>query len=843
MRNVCLTSVAVRHGIEVELALSENDREQSAGSRFTLGVSTLLVILSLASVVPLLLFVIFSLSQIADRARTVDKERLAGQVINISSTIDNDIETMIAAGGALATSPSLAERDYRAFYQEAKLAMNYAKGNVLLLDPSLQQLLNTRVAFGQPLPKTANPEHALRVLKSGEMDVSGIFLGQVSKMPVFNVTIPIKANGVVTHLLIVAGDPRRVESAVKTFWKRPGWEAAVVDRSGVVFASTQPAFLGKGEFKDKIASQADTGLVDMTLEGIPATVAYARSPTTGWTTFLWAPHSVLDAPLAPTWRNLYSAGLVAIVLSALLAYFFQRPFTNLIRQTLGAVSRIGQEGPLPNIKSLLSEGKDIRASLAAADASLRESRREAEESKALLTTLLEHSPDGITIVGGPDFRVIANSRVAIEMTGRTAEELKVTADAHAEKFGIWFPDGLTRPEVKQLPLYRASRLGEQTSEEFFALKRPDGTQIMIEASVNPVRDAQGKIIGAVSCWRDVTQRFLADRVIADNEKRLRLALDVARMAIVDLDLRNGVVASVTDSTSLLGIDAAPGEAIEAALSRLFERIHPEDQIVAENNKRRALEQSGPFSSEFRIIRADGTMAWIEVRGETIVDESRRPVRLLAANVDISHRKRADEQLQLVLRELTHRAKNLLTVILAIATQTARRHTTVEQFIAAFSSRIQGLGASHDLLVKRDWAGVPIADLIETQLAPFGGVDGRRVTASGPSVNLRPDVLQNLGLALHELATNASKYGALSRETGSVAIEWSVGSTGPEQRFLMTWRERGGPRFKAPTRKGFGHVIIERSLAQVINGDVELNFDANGVTWTVDAPLQAIVATS
>jgi PAS domain S-box-containing protein len=827
----------------VELTLNENEREQPASSRFTLRLSTLLVILSLASVVPLLLFVIFSLSQIADRARTVDKERLAGQVINISSTIDNDIETMIAAGGALATSPSLAERDYRAFYQEAKLAMDYAKGNVLLLDPSLEQLLNTRVAFGQLLPKTANPEHALRVIKSGEMDISGIFVGHVSRMPVFNVTIPIKSNGVITHLLIVAGDPRRVESAIKTFWKLPGWQAAVVDRSGVVFASTQASLLGNGNFKDKIVSQADTGLVDTTVEGIPATMAYARSPKTGWTTFLWAPHSVLDAPLAATWRNLFSAGLVALALSALLAYFFQRPFTSLIRQTLAAVSRIGHDEPIPDIKSLLSEGAGIRASLAEVNASLHESRREAEEGRALLTTLLEYSPDGITIVGGPDFHVIANSRQAIEMTGRTEDELKVPATAHAEMFGIWFPDGLTRPDVKQLPLYRASRLGEHISEEFFALKRPDGTQIMIEASVNPVRDGQGKIIGAVSCWRDVTQRFIADRVIADNEKRLRLAVSVAGMAIVDLDLRNGVVTSITDGASLLGVDAEPGEPIAAVFSRLQEQVHPDDRAIVAASQERAIEQPGPFSSEFRIIRADGKITWIEVRGETIGDESQRSVRFLAANVDISHRKRADEQMQLVLRELTHRAKNLLTVILAIATQTARRKTTVEQFIAAFSSRIQGLGASHDLLVKRDWAGVPLADLIESQLAPFGGVDGRRVTASGPSVNLRPDVLQNLGLALHELATNASKYGALSRDTGSVSIEWSAGRAGPEQRFIMTWTERGGPRVKAPTRKGFGHVIIEKSLAQVINGDVKLSFDAKGVTWTVDAPLQAMVATS
>ena len=173
--------------------MSVSDREKTGGSRLTLSLSTLLVVLSLASVVPLLLFVIFSLNQFADRARIVDKERLAGQAINISSTIDGDIETMIAAGGALATSPSLAQGDYRAFYQEAKLAMGYAKANVLLVDASLQQLMNTRVALGEPLPKIGDPETVLRVLKSGQMEVSDIFIGKVSNMQVFNVTVPVKS--------------------------------------------------------------------------------------------------------------------------------------------------------------------------------------------------------------------------------------------------------------------------------------------------------------------------------------------------------------------------------------------------------------------------------------------------------------------------------------------------------------------------------------------------------------------------------------------------------------------------------------------------------------------------
>ncbi len=248
---------------------------------------------------------------------------------------------------------------------------------------------------------------------------------------------------------------------------------------------------------------------------------------------------------------------------------------------------------------------------------------------------------------------------------------------------------------------------------------------------------------------------------------------------------------------------------------------------------------GPFVDEFRLIRPDGSVAWIETRGETLADEQGKPVRFLGTNVDITTRKRSEEHLRLVLRELTHRAKNLLAVILSIASNTARHNTTVEEFLRAFSQRIQGLGASHDLLVKTNWTGAALDDLVRSQLAAFDGLDGSRVTLSGPMVILKTEVLQSLGLALHELATNASKYGALSVQKGTVRIEWSIEGGGEDKRFHMSWTELGGPRVRPPKRKGFGHVIIESSLAAVVNGEVTLDFRPTGVVWTLDALLSAI----
>ncbi len=799
--------------------------------------------MSLAVLVPLIVFSLFSLNQFEKTLRSIDEERIMGRARSVSANVDREVAGLISTAGALSTAKVLEAGNYAAFYDQAKEAMTYAHANVLLLDLSLRQLVNTRVSFGTPLPKTSDPETAQKAIGTGQPHVSDIFFGKVAQKLAFNVTIPVIYENKPRYILIVTSEPGRIKELLQQQQLPEGWFSAVSDRNGVVVATTHSE-LPEGNLDrpwqhlEQANEVADRSSHTNVL-GQASVLANQRSARTGWTATVWAPQADLEAPLAQTWRDLYSASLMAIVLSALLAYLFSLPLANLIRQTLNVAKEIGKSPLLPPIATSLREGKTIGSTLAAANIQLLERQREAEEGKALLDTLLEHVPDGITIVGGPDMRVIANSKKAVEWIGKPVDQLKVLADDHAEAYGIWFRDGLTRPQLQQLPLYRASRYGEKIEGEYFTVKRPDGKQLTIEVSVNPVRDAKGHIIGAVSCWRDVTQRFLADKIIADNEKRLKLALGVAGMAIVDMDLRTGVVTGLTNSEPVLGVEIKAGDPIAAVTSALLAAVPPNEREKVEVTQRRAMATVGPFVNEFRLIRPDGSVAWIETRGETLADEQGNPIRFLGANVDITVRKRSEEHLRLVMRELTHRAKNLLAVILAIASNTARHNTTVEKFLEAFSRRIQGLAASHDLLVKTNWTGAPLDELVRSQLAAFDGLDGSRVSITGPTVILKTEVLQSLGLALHELATNASKYGALSVLNGTVRIEWSVAGAGGEKRFRMSWAELGGPRVRPPKRRGFGYVISESSLAAVLNGAVTLDFSPKGVIWTVDAPMSAI----
>jgi two-component sensor histidine kinase len=196
-----------------------------------------------------------------------------------------------------------------------------------------------------------------------------------------------------------------------------------------------------------------------------------------------------------------------------------------------------------------------------------------------------------------------------------------------------------------------------------------------------------------------------------------------------------------------------------------------------------------------------------------------------------HDKERDEReahVRLIMRELSHRSKNLLAIVLAIARQTSRHTSSFEEFESRFNSRIQALADAHDLLVEQNWSGAFIDDLVRAQFAAFGM---ERVTAGGERVMLRTEAVQNVTLALHELATNTSKYGALSAPGGRINIDWAFGPGEQGQRDLrLTWRETGGPKVVAPTKKGFGCFVLERVTVNAL-GEGGLEFNPDGLIWT------------
>ncbi len=190
------------------------------------------------------------------------------------------------------------------------------------------------------------------------------------------------------------------------------------------------------------------------------------------------------------------------------------------------------------------------------------------------------------------------------------------------------------------------------------------------------------------------------------------------------------------------------------------------------------------------------MSWIDRRSRVIEQEGRR--RIIGVNVDITERKKQEDNLRFIMGELSHRTKNLLTVVQAMASQTARYSGSFADFEERFLGRIRALSQSHDLLVSQNWSGAPLRDLIWRQLMPFVE-DQARVQAEGPSIFLRAEAAQSLGIILHELATNASKYGALSVPEGKIMIRWDIAPASVR----LSWREWDGPAVKSSIHPGFG----------------------------------------
>lgn len=198
----------------------------------------------------------------------------------------------------------------------------------------------------------------------------------------------------------------------------------------------------------------------------------------------------------------------------------------------------------------------------------------------------------------------------------------------------------------------------------------------------------------------------------------------------------------------------------------------------------------------------------------------------------------------IMRELAHRSKNLLAVVQAIARQTGRSAQDLREFNAQLGERLAGLGRSQDLLVQKSWRGVSLSDLVSAQLAPFVEANNDRVEAHGPPVLLDADAAQNIGMALHELATNASKHGALSVTTGRVSItwDWLLAAEG-ERTLQLRWEESGGPPVSPPTRRGFGHAVIERLTAASMHGTAVLDWRPEGLCWTLEVPESSLVSES
>ena len=372
---------------------------------------------------------------------------------------------------------------------------------------------------------------------------------------------------------------------------------------------------------------------------------------------------------------------------------------------------------------------------------------------------------------------------------------------------------------------------------FRTVEIEDGIERWVEAKGQAIVEG-GRTVRFIGTTRDVTESRRAERVLRETEERYRLASRATNDTIWDWDLATN---HVLWNEALYQAHGHAPDAVEPTGGWWIDHIHPDDRPRIDASIHAVIDGTGSaWSDEYRFRGADGSYADILDRGYLIRDADGRAVRMIGAMLDITERKRAEEHQRLLTGELQHRVKNTLALVQAMASQTFRNASDLQAAREAFSSRLISLGRAHDILTQSSWTQAPIADVVEGALAVHRGGTGTRIRASGPDVHLSAKPALALALALHELATNATKYGALSNEVGTVDLRWHVVHENDAPHFRLTWSEHGGPPILSkPSRRGFGSRLIERSFAAEVGGEVRLSYDPSGLVWRLEASLAAM----
>jgi len=413
--------------------------------------------------------------------------------------------------------------------------------------------------------------------------------------------------------------------------------------------------------------------------------------------------------------------------------------------------------------------------------------------------------------------------------GVTAEEVR------GDKWqSLLQPDGDLAAYVDE---FRACVRDRQPFHAEFRARRADGTWRWLESWGQPTVDHTGKYLGHVGTSLDVTERKAAKESLEASERRLRRVLDQL-FAFVGVLTPEGILQQANRAP----LEGA-GIALEEVIGMPFDQTYwwsydAGVQARLREAMRRAAEGEA-VRYEVPVRMAGGRLLTIDFQIAPLRDDEGRIVGLIPSAIDIDERKRGERQRELLINELNHRVKNTLAVVQGLAFQTFRNANDPAASLTVFQARLAALAAAHNLLTAASWENTSL-EAMARQIVTATCGQGRHVTLSGPPIELAPKRALTLALALHELCTNAVKYGALSGRSGHVGIEWSV-SGRCEPMLRLVWREHGGPPVAPPRRKGFGLRMIERVLAEEFDGEVTLSFDRAGLVCTMTGSLPEAAA--
>ena len=425
-------------------------------------------------------------------------------------------------------------------------------------------------------------------------------------------------------------------------------------------------------------------------------------------------------------------------------------------------------------------------------------------------------------------RITYCNKAAIELWGVTPELGK---DKCSNLGRLYYPDGTLVP-VDECPtkVCLTERRAMKGREALF--ERPDGTRIPIIPYPAPLTDERGEVVGVVSMKIDITERKQAEQALAERNAQLDLAHKAARVGSYTYDFVARTMRISRASAAIYGL--SPGT-VEINAEEWRARVHRDDverlsaeHIVAFRERRREL------ICEFRYVRPGGEIRWIEARSLVAYDDAGRAERMTGVYIDVTERRKTEDHKSLLVAELDHRVKNVLACVAAVAQQSRECSRSADQFLEVLNGRINSLANAHALLSRSRWEGVGLDELVRSELARCMSEGNNLI--EGPDIVLAAEATQPLAMVLHELTTNATKYGALSSRCGRVSVCWErQAGRNSHDRLALEWRETGGPPIVVPGPSGYGSSVIRDLIPYELGGSVDYVLAPEGVRCRVEIP--------
>ncbi len=446
--------------------------------------------------------------------------------------------------------------------------------------------------------------------------------------------------------------------------------------------------------------------------------------------------------------------------------------------------------------------------------------------------LIESLPIGVYTCARDGVLVQYNRRAA-ELWGRspTPGDTQVRCCGSYRAFR---PDG----EPLDLPdtaMAQVLRTGKPVRDQEVVIETPDGLRRFILANVDPLFDDDGSLVGGVSCFQDITAMKVAEASKAESERRFHDLLQALPAAIYTTDAAGRITFFNEAAAELWGCRPEIGSAEWCGSWRIYwpdGTYLPHDQCPMAM----ALKEQRPIRGYEAVAeRPDGRRVPFIPFPTPLRNAAGELVGAVNMLVDISERKESETRQKTLVDELNHRVKNTLATVQSLAAQSAAGGQIPKDVRDAFEGRLVALSRAHDQLTRRHWESADLGSIVDAVVDPYRDGNGR-IRAEGAPIRLGPQAALTLAMVLHELATNAAKYGALSAPNGALDLSWTVTGNGPGQHLAIDWRERGGPRVEKPTRTGFGSRLVERGIRHELKGTSEIAYEPAGLRCRIEVPL-------